>query len=416
MSLTSLIAFTYNGSTFGVEACDTNEDPIVEPQIGRTGTKATVTATIFVDGTGPADLEAKIAAAYAALVSGKDLLLAGIGGTTLYAIPAARCKDQGPHLKIKGMPHARLPLRYAFVVTAEAETIGGPDGDGSGGGGGNAVSERAKITTRERPDRLWELVKSGKVIGVGAATHFVATTMPAWEAAWPLPNWVTEAQYTVNGSGNASEAEFTLTAVEMFTPLPATANNDAIAVEGSYQLSEARDEQFRKVITRTWDLLVDGDISKMLNLIRPLPPAIILTESVTSERIKENRLRATFVVVTSADVTKLMNYRQRVTITRGEPIVEEKTYAGAEPLLVRTPKRVSRIVQEGRAVVEGPKYYDPAAKAIYPTQLVELPVIAYEQLNPAENETTWRFVMARLPGQSLPNVLSAGRDTDPKFL
>jgi hypothetical protein len=67
-------------------------------------------------------------------------------------------------------------------------------------------------------------------------------------------------------------------------------------------------------------------------------PRVILRERLQLTQVTENRLRANFVVLDSADNNFLMNFNASIETQTGQQTIEEKRYPGAEPVLVLGPQ------------------------------------------------------------------------------
>jgi hypothetical protein len=65
---------------------------------------------------------------------------------------------------------------------------------------------------------------------------------------------------------------------------------------------------------------------------------VILRERMQITQVTENRLRANFVVLDSADNNFLMNFNASIETQTGQQTIEEKRYPGAEPVLVLGPQ------------------------------------------------------------------------------
>jgi hypothetical protein len=404
--LSTLLRCSYGGSNFQVETMSVDSTPVVKEGMGRTGTKIKMTVDGYVSGGSAADLSAALTAVYADLaVDGRDFLVYGIGGNPIAVLYAAQCADGGPHIEWHSEPDT-TPISQAFklTVTAEIRGIGNPP----------KPAEIWKLTTRIRPDTLQEITRTGEVSGPDAPGYFVNIVLPAFEAAFNNPNWVTEFEYDSSGDANRTKAGYKCSARQTATALPIAGLAEAVDGDSSVRID--RDEQQRLVTTYDYDLVIFGSPSAMLTFLRgavlqQAKGVGIWKEASNTTFIRERRLRASFVTLQAAGATPLMNFEQSLEIQRADATYDVKMYAGADPVVVQRPKTVERLIQTGSATCAKAYLQAPTAKFL---TYLEPPETRYEDLGDGvQHRTTWKYEMYTSGGgggggSGVVSVLSGG--------
>lgn len=386
--MSGLLSCNYGTTSLQVETMGVDEEPIVKQDQGRVGSKVTVKVTGYVDGTSAADFAGKVTAAYAdLLISGRDLVVTGISGSTLLTLPAAACLEGGPHVKYTSKL-GDVPLRMVFELSVVGNQPYDPDKKGK-------PIDAWKLDTQVKANLLRTITRTGDIQGASTPGFFLSTVLPAFQSAFPLPNWVMTWEYANSGDSQESKLSYSVVAQELAGPLPST--NADEAVDGDFSISTDRDEQFRLTTTFTWDVVLIGDPEGLLISLRQQAQVyagkdkVIFKESAQSNWLQALRLRASFTVLKSAAGNPVMNYQQSFEIQRSAATFEVKTYAGADPFVVQKPTGVERLVQSGSATCEG--VYLRAQSPRYNSHL-EPPQIKYEDLGDGvQYRSSWTYVM-----------------------
>ena len=166
----------------------------------------------------------------------------------------------------------------------------------------------------------------------------------------------------------------------------------ATGVDGEATIRVDRDEQFRKVTTTSFDLLLTGDAMAMVTFLRPQPPVIVLKETIDTTTFKENRLRYSYTVLAGADGNDLLDWAQTIESQTDENPLAIEEYPGALMADFYIKPRSGHVyTQSGRAVGVG-NYVSPPDPMIVGAYL-EKPQLTYRRINQTEFETTWHYVM-----------------------
>jgi hypothetical protein len=321
--LAAYLACTYGTSELQLDTFEVADDPIVSADFGRLGDKWSVQCQGHLTGTDPADFAAKTAAALADLrTSGRNFVITGLSGATLFTLAAAGVGSGGPHVKITGVKPGSSPLRmdFAFTVTGETPQQGSP----SPGGGPTQPVDGYKVSTKVRGDNLREITRTGEISGPDPVAYFLSVVRPQWRSAFPLPGWSIEGTYELSAGGavaagsSTARVTYTLTAVQMAGVLPSGGGSNAVS--GTHSIRRDRDEQHRLTIVSSFDLVVDADPWSLVTLLRPDGA---LSESVEVEVLRELHVRATFTTLASADAVPLMNYTESLSADEGHLTVYE---------------------------------------------------------------------------------------------
>lgn len=378
---------------------------------GAIGKKIVIAVNAFVTGATPQELQDNLWAAKTALASsGLNFQLWANGlADPQVSILAAALVDNGPHFEFdvaKQGEAGALKKNISFTLTAQTARLG------SGGGGQDAQGGVQDLTTYDLkvsagPDGLTTSTRTGEIRGPNLYDRF-QQLLKNFGQIYKPDFFTLSSEYELGTFQEKSSdgtildqgdvLKYTLTAVENADALPSDGKNPPVdfAVEGTASAHSDRDEQHRMTETFSFDLLVVGDAQKVLTLIRKvvLPPGRVASrETIEITSVKERRLRASFVYLRSADgAGGLMNWTQTFRTTQAANVFEEKQYPGLNPILIKKPKALARLVQSGTAIGDG-EFPAPAAP-LFADQLLEAPELSYTDLNDVEKQTEWTYTMA----------------------
>lgn len=382
MPLSDFMSLSVDGFvTIQLEDYGFKTEPIINPYFGRTGSKYTVEGEGYVDA---ADSPTFVAAAGAASTvlnrSGSRIVITGLNGVTELSLDARNFINGGPHMSIQmmGKPDSPLRRQIKFKVTGETSP--------SGSGNGQPVEVGYKVDIATRPDGLRTATRTGEIHGAGSAQSFLSTIRPAILQGYPATQWVASFKYDQNSVGDKVTYSYQFT--ELRIPLPTSGG--ATVVDGEVTVRTDRDEQMRKVVTRSFDLLIQGDVDALVTTLRPVPPAIVLKESLDYSAFKERRVRYSFTQLFGANGSDLLNWQQTFEEVQDTSPLEIETYPGSFPDFYYKPKSGNIYNQSGSAIAVGkyPQAPDPAL----PNSL-EKPHVTYKKINEAEYQTTWTYVL-----------------------
>jgi hypothetical protein len=375
---------------------EVRQDAVVKEGLGRVATNVQVTADFEVRKQTAADLYTAMGTIFPLLqIDGYDFVVYGLGAQIQFGMLAAESADFGPHISytLKDSPESALCKLIQVKLTSQATW---PSGNS------NAVSDNFKLTVDTGPDGLRVITRSGELHGFNSPAYFLSIVVPAMAASYPLPKWVTKLHYQTSQDTprpgttlvQQNTLDYSVVVRENFSPLPATAHGAAVAgvaVDGVIRTRAERSEQFRKTTTIDFDFLIVGSVSAFMSVIRPSKPGVAIhRESLTVTGVREQRASGNFVLIESADHSPLLEWTQTVRLVPGTKAFEVKEYVGAPPVLVAKSQTAPRLTQTGRAVAL--YQFKKAPTPIFHTHL-ELPEIAYNDLNNQEKETTWTYVM-----------------------
>lgn len=374
----TILRCSYGGTVLPVTLVDWDHGTsVVTP--GKPARRAAITCDAWIDATDYTDLQAKIEAVVAALsVAGKDFKIFE-GSVVQGQILAADCKDGGPHVDInidRGLTTAAGVKAFKFSVSGETASDD---------------SYQESIVTR--PDGLREITRTGEVSELDGVT-FEASALAAFLVAYPRTLWIHS--HKIDRDVPGSSVKYSLQARELRDPLPAIAGNMTdLAVEGTGTYRVERDEQMR--LSTTWDfnLLMTGDYAQMLAYLRlqvTTASGLILSESYQVTLHTETRLSASFRTLKGGNGNALTAWSQRLALTGNDTTFGIRQYIGPDPILVRNPKTIRRLVQSGSA--EGIDAYIKAPPPLYPDDLLEAPNVEYAWINETVRQTSWTYVMA----------------------
>lgn len=385
-----------------------SESPIVDARRGRTGTEIELSGKGWVEGTSPTDLAAKMAAVATALgTSGQNWIVQGLGAQEIQIL-AATCTDGGPHCEFRFLENrdgVGGQRRVEFTVRATRALT-----EMENGAVVPAVAWRMK--SQRRADYLWTNTIEGEMQGPGCDAYFRTKVWPKFEAWFAGGRWV-QRSATTDVSMRDDQLTFALEFVELVTALPA-GQGGVRAVDGEIIQSWARDEQNRLVQRWQFDLLCDGDPTKVLAAIRP-PNVFILRESWSISTHQELRLRGEFEVLSSGDQTDLLNWEQTLEWEAEQYGIEALTYPGVSPVLLQAELQPQKVVQRGSATGAGrfPKPPDP----LWPADLAEAPKYSVADDNAVEKRVTWNYVylFAAVPAINAGLLAKLPRPAAPAF-
>jgi hypothetical protein len=412
MPLSDFMTCNIGGAAFQLLSYGLKEEPVVDATKGRTGTKITLTGEGEITGTTQAELNANLSAAFASFGrSGQNLFITGLGGATEIALPAAACLNGGPHLTWQVEPQSDRPMQRNVQFVAAAEVGYGKDPTG------NTPQNHYTQTIETRPDFLKTVTREGEVGGSGAMQFFLLTALPEFQAIYKWPYWVVSHRVAQSDDATSTKVTYTIKAVELIGPLPTDGGFDQ-AVEGSAQTRVDRDEKFRKTTEWTFDLLVDGDPVSLLQTLRP--DGTILAESYDLEFIKENRLRASFTKLESADNNGLLDWNVEMKVQDETVPHEGIEYPFGNPVVLVGQAPLYRITLSGTAIGQG-KWVKPPVKPYgqggKTGESEKLGEISFKSLNEVEKQTSWTFtfVFAEHPVLNAAALAVLNRPSKPEF-
>ena len=143
-------------------------------------------------------------------------------------------------------------------------------------------------------------------------------------------------------------------------------------------------------MTKSFDLLITGDADALVTTLRPVPPAVVLKESLDYTSFKERRFRYSFTQLFGADGNDLLNWKQTIESVIDQSPLDVEQYPGSFPDFFYKPKSGNVYNQSGSAIGAG--RYPDAPTPVLPN-LLEKPHVSYAQLNRVEYETTWSYVL-----------------------
>lgn len=324
------------------------------------------------------------------------------------SILAAALVDGGPHFEFEVANQGEagaLKKNISFTLTAQTARLG------SGGGGQDAQGGVQDLTTYDLkvdvgPDGLTTNTRTGEIRGPNVYDSFQQLLVNFGQIYTP-DLYTLSSEYelgtfqekTSSGTilAQGDILKYTLTAVENADRLINAITGSV--VEGTASAHSDRDEQHRMSETFSFDLLISGDAQAVLALIRKevLPEGrVAQRETIEITSIKERRLRASFVYLRSADGDAkgigLMNWTQSFRTVQPADVYEEMQYPGLDPILVKKPKALKRLVQSGTAI--GAAQFPKPAAALFPNALLEAPEITNTDLNDIEKQVEWTYTMA----------------------
>jgi hypothetical protein len=427
--LSQFLTCNYGTTSLKVDTYKVRREVEIKAGRGRVGEKITVEVGGFIDGTSAADFTAKLAAAAVDLsTSRRDFAIIGLSGAAVFAIPAARVLDFGPHIKSLEQKPGEQPLRERFAFTVEASTL--PSGfSGKDKKDPNDPDETYELAITTRPDGLRTVVRSGELLGFDAVDFLLGSIVPDFQERFGLPGWVVDLDYRATDKASPVKVAYKLTARELQAALPAVA--DDLAVSGDATITQDSDESGRRLTTFEFDLLVKGDALRLVQQIRggilsgaigpsrpvatedgglysSLPgddpsrtvngqvvPRQIYRERVQVTRVTENRVRATYTLLDSLDMNFLLNWSASLQTVKAPKVWEVKRYSGAKPIVVQADEDLPRVLYSGSAVCDSLFMLPPDPP--YPW-FAEPPDVTFEWVNSVERRMTFRYVMFPLDG------------------
>lgn len=398
----SILRCSIGGTEFQCDGYGYTESPVMEGGKGRTGTRAVVRGTGWIDAPDVATLRTRLTAAVEAMRPGGQTFTIHEHNALLLRLPSTGARFGGPHVELVLEPDGQNPLhkRMAFTVTAEYGSTGVPGEDAPS----DDVTENYDSAIEYNAAGLRTITRRGTISGPGAGTHWQGTVIPTLRAAYPWPDWVISHRAEFDFSN--VRIRYELTATELSAPLPGVGTTRA--VDGTAASRADKDESGRVTRTMSFDLVVDGDPSTLVNSLRPAGD--LLRESVSTTTTPDLRVQVEFAWLESRDGDWLVAWEQTLEAVDSEDSqVEVGEYAGgtqfpgAAPILYWAPKHALRYVQRGRAVALG-RWVKPAEPIFDPPRFTSTPSRSFRPLDPygIERETTWQYEMAALaPGPLL---------------
>jgi hypothetical protein len=353
--------------------------PIVKDAQGRVGTTVTLEGEGYIENAdATAFATALQTAASSFSFSGGTIEIIGLGGVTELLLAPVDFLNGGPHasFEILGKPDSGLRRQVKFKAT----------GENAPKNGGQPTELSYKVETSTRPDRLRQITRSGELAGAGISAYMEAVLKPLILATYPAGQWIPS--YKLDRNFKDDRGTYSFTFIELRDALPAAGNSQV--VDGELTMHVDRDEQMRKVTTKTADMVVIGDAIAIATSLRPRPPAIVLRESLEYTSFKENRLRVSFTTLEGANGNQLLDWGQSFTANYDNNPVAVESYPGTFADYYYKPRSGNLYTQAGRAVGAGkyPKEPDPVLPLF--SDKIE---VTYKQLNQVEYETTWRYVL-----------------------
>jgi hypothetical protein len=381
-------------SDFQLEDFEYGKEPVVKDGL-RVGDRVFIRGTGWVEAASATALATALAAAETPFsTSGDNVQIFGPQSSLMVDLPAAVCVNGGPHVSFKvgrGLQDSAGGVLRRFDFQIAAETKAFPGGSSPG------PSYSGKVATA--PDGLRVVTYNGEIVGdpFSVPDEF-RKVLDGFRQLYTLPLWV--ASYELETNIDQDRGRFRITFTEMAYPLPHEGTDDDkgyknFAVEGSASLRRDRDEQMRLVRSWTFDLLVVGDVDKLLTVLRPNLP--ILRETVSVTVFPHQRVSAEFVTVTGGNGNALMNWQAAFHYEHpAVNVYRQLTYPGVDPVLVRKERTVGRLTFSGSMTGAG-VFIDPppAPKDLV---LLEQPRRSWVVVNEIERRTDFSYVMAIGPG------------------
>lgn len=386
---------TLGTSAFQLVDFKWREQPL--PRGGFVVFKVAIEGHGYVEADSPAQLTTRLKdVADSFRTPGLNFEVFGLGGASLVQLEASDLTGGGPLIGFEIMEAAQdPPLTRSFRFTLLGERIAQPRP-------GTEPEEDvpAERRLRTRPDGLREIAWAGTMSGKGLEARFIKL-IGRFRKLYPWRRWIVQYEFTQNAAGDF--AAVLITGTETVFDLPGPDEPDGLPMvrDGDGVLRWERDEQMR--LTRVWeyDLLVVGDAMVVRDLLRNElvkligNGGVILRETLSFGLVRENRLRLSFETLAGGNGNSLLNWTQTFRVHDPWPTYEVLDFSGAEPMILRRPRGLGRIVQTGLAIGAGVWVKEP--DPVLPDLLLEQPEISYTYLNETERQTTWTYVMGFLP-------------------
>lgn len=379
MGTQNLLSCNYGTSAMELAGYRVNQDAQTREQFGRLQTRVRVEADAVIYASSTSDLATKVAAMQASLIDGQDFIVTGAGATE-FTLPAAQCQWGGPNISV-GFEDGDTPFSKKIKLRLDAWLILN----------GGKPLDSFVVAYAQRPDGLLTVTRSGQINGANIQTYFVGNVITAFKGQYGPPSWIVSAEYEASQDAASSRVNYKLTATQLASPLPA-APDGTIAVSGSQTTDTERDEQLRLVTNVRYDLVIaaGGDAIALLTLIRP-QGRVILRERSSIEGIAELRLTADFTILETADPDSkaLVNFQQRLEYQPASQVWEERTYIGADPIVVRRGDVLPRLTQSGEATALG--MFFEAPEQFLGGVMIDAPQITFDDSNIVEKVTRWNY-------------------------
>lgn len=384
---------TLGTSAFQLVDFKWREQPL--SRVGLVVFKVAIEGHGYIAGDSPADLTSKLASvAESFRTPGQSFEVFGLGGGSLVALNAADCTGGGPLAGFELMEGMRdPPLTRSFRFTLQAERVASPM---PGTPPGEDVPAERRLRTR--PDGLRDVAWAGTMSGADLEARFIRLR-EKFRQSYPWRRWVMQYEFEQNAAGDF--ARVLIGANETAYELPGPDGDDGrpMVRDGDGVLRTERDEQMR--LTRTWeyDVLVVGDPMRVRDKLRAdvtaliVDGGVILREAVTFDLV-QNRMRLSLETLAGGNGNALMNWTQSFRFVEPVETHEVVPFSSGDPVIIKKPPGIGRLVQTGMAVGAG-VWILPPGKAL--EMEMEQPEIAYTHLNQTERQTTWTYVFAFLP-------------------
>ena len=378
-ALDALLKCTYGTTSFQLSDYSYSEDPIITADLGRTGTKNSVSGKGWVEGTDAADFAAKLAEVRNGFRTwGQDLTITGLGGTTEVQILAAYCRDAGPHVSFKMLEQGSgTPLIKEFEFTVQAIT--GQDFSG-GGGGGAAVGYAVEV----KSDGLRRIKRRGVITQAGASAIYHNNVLPSMLASYPASNWVATQSYDVDSRDTLLNYEISFEEIKE----PFVTGSQFEVLDGDWVQRVERNADHLLVFTISFDFAYSGDPQRLLVALRPTGKTIV-RERWQDQRYKDRRFTGEIVWVDSADMNNVADWEQSIEFDDGNDVLNSTVVPGRDPVLFYGSKPVRRAVQYGRAV--GISRWVKAPSPFWTARTSGPGKITYKKINDSQWETAWRY-------------------------
>lgn len=413
----SLLKATYGSADFTLTDYSVQDDSVSDGllQIQR---KIVVTADGYIDGSDAADFAAKLDALRTAFqVPGQSLTITGLGGQTEYSLLAPACLDGGPYASFTQQPGQKgTAWQRWFQIKIEA-VLGIKDSSDPNKNPGK-ISDTRKAKVQTRADGVRRIEYTGKMAGPDCSPYFEAAVMDQLRQQYPWPDWIISVER--DGNPNDTRLDYTLRVEQTVDPLYGADDNNR-AMDGTASIRVERDEQMRQIRTLSFDLLVIGDPEVIRSqVIRPNGQTI-LRESYEITLIREQRLRATFVILESGEGNDLLDWSQSVDWEGGGQTVRIVEYDGVKSIPVYDSKNtLFKVTISGRAVGLGRYPTPPDVTNLNGMLQLAKPTYRHEPVNQAERAVTWNYqLVGDKPldaGQLAQFLVGLERPSQPKFL
>lgn len=349
----------------------------------RIATEYQIDGEGWIEKTTQADYSAEIAAAIAAWsTDAQDFVITGVSGATEVSILAKNCIEGGPHfdctlVKAGGSKDGGSGFRRNFNFTVKAKV--------AGTGSANSFAYSQSVETSA--DGAQTITRKGSYSGPSADG---SAMLLAFRLIYPLPGWVVTSVIEPDAFG--SKGNYTFTATEVLNPFPLSVGT---ILDGEGSMKRSRDENYRMTQVWSFDFSFSGNPYSIQDGLRDYiadgadGPAV--REELEFQLFRNNRLRASFTYLLSAENDGMLEYKQIIREQLNPDTFEQIAYEGASPALVKRPDEYRVIDQSGYAIGIGDFPDVPAP--LYPDAHSQKPEIVYEEDGIVERKVSWHYVM-----------------------